>query len=154
MKLIAGRAGVAVDWEGDQFRYLSGAELVDARARGMRIELHTHRHRSVNQADAGLDSEIADNRASLAAMGIGGALNHFCYPSGDYAPEAEAPLAAAGMASATNTSRYLNPPGLHPYRLGRFVDGPRVDQRIFEAYLAGALEIFDRRNRRIFGRGG
>ena len=150
MKVIARRAGMMIDWDSDQFRYMSPAELRDAEARGLRIELHTHRHRSVDRELTDLAREIVDNRAALASMGLAGPQDHFCYPSGDYTPGAEMPLGAAGIRSATNTSRYLNPPALNPFRLGRFVDGPRVDQTVFEAYLAGVLELIDHRNRRRY----
>lgn len=153
MQSIAARAGVPIDCAGDQFRFMSTGELLDAHARGLRIELHTHRHQSVDRPGTDLHREIADNRAALAALGIEAGQRHFCYPCGDYIAAAEVPLAEAGIVSATNTSRYLNPPGTHPYRLGRFVDGPRVTQRVFEAYLSGALELIDYRARRRFGGG-
>jgi peptidoglycan/xylan/chitin deacetylase (PgdA/CDA1 family) len=123
-----------------QFHNMTPGELGDAHRSGIDIQLHTHRHRGV--LDETLARELADNRAALTrACGPDARFDHFCYPSGTYRPSAEVALAADGVRSATLVEHGINPPGAHPYRLRRFLDGRSVSQTMFEAYLSGALEL-------------
>ncbi|MFM9936017.1 MAG: polysaccharide deacetylase family protein [Novosphingobium sp.] len=119
-----------------QFSYMNRQELAEWEASGLRLELHTHRHRSALDTLAG---EIADNRRAMAGL-AGEPFAHFCYPSGECDTRAEAVLAAAGIRSATTTRPGLNAPGAPRFRLRRFLDGPRVTDVEFDAYLSGALE--------------
>lgn len=144
---IARRAGADPATLLSQFRYMTAGEIADAGRRGLRIELHTHKHRSVTLHLDELAREIADNRQALHRAGAGQHFDHFCYPGGYYQPEAEPILAGCGIISATLTQRGLNPPGTHPMRLRRLLDGPRVSQIEFEAWLAGIFEPIDRRRR-------
>ncbi|MET0373753.1 MAG: polysaccharide deacetylase family protein, partial [Rhizorhabdus sp.] len=63
---IGDRLGVPLEPFGDQFTYMSPEELADAQFRGMRVELHTHRHRGLSHGVDFLAAEIEDNRAALA----------------------------------------------------------------------------------------
>jgi peptidoglycan/xylan/chitin deacetylase (PgdA/CDA1 family) len=142
---IAERAGVAFDPAGDQFRYMTAAELAEADRSGMRVELHTHRHYGANNPDRDIAGEIADNRAAIAAAGITGERRHFCYPSGGTSRGIETLLSSCGVASATTTRRGLNAPRTNLHRLGRLLDGDNVSQLSFEAWLAGVYQPFDGR---------
>ena len=122
-----------------QFSYMNRAELAEWEANGLRLELHTHRHSSAVSALDTLAGEIADNRRALAGL-AGEPYAHFCYPSGECDARADAILAAEGIRSATTTRPGLNGPGAPRYHLRRFLDGPRVTEVEFDAYLAGALE--------------
>jgi peptidoglycan/xylan/chitin deacetylase (PgdA/CDA1 family) len=142
--ILAERAGIDAAGYLAQFRYMNAGEIADARRRGLRFELHTHRHRSVTRHLGELAGEIDDNRRSLHRKGAGRNFTHFCYPGGYYQADAEAVLAARGIVSATLTRRGLNPADTHPFRLRRLLDGPRVSQLAFEAYLAGIFEPIDK----------
>lgn len=135
--------GLPLDWwEMRQFHSMTPGEVAACVRRGMDVQLHTHRHRA---APATLAEELATNRARLADWtGLPPAhFTHFCYPSGEYEPEAEPVLAAAGLRSATLVDQGTNAPGAHPYRLRRFLDGRSVSDAEFDAYLSGALDVVD-----------
>jgi hypothetical protein len=136
---IAQRAGVGLDADDDQFRYMTLAELTDANDAGMRVQLHTHRHQNDN-----IGQELSDNRARIARPGIAGEKRHFCYPSEVIFPGEEEALEACGIESATTTLRGLNPPGANLYRLERLTDGHRLSHIEFEAWLSGVTEPHDR----------
>lgn len=140
---IAERADVPFDPAGDQFRYMTGADVRDAARRGLSIELHGHRHRSATLPGVDLATEIVDNRAALARVGLPTEPQHFCYPLGHCDAAAEDSLAALGLRSATTTRRGLNPPGSRPLALARFLDGPRVAQVQFDAWHAGMFAPLD-----------
>lgn len=136
-----GRAlGVAEDWLAcRQFHLMGRGALADAHARGLDIQLHTHRHIDVAARIGQLVPEIEANRAALRAATGGAPAEHFCYPSGSFHPSAPALLAASGVRSATLVTEGLNPPGASPYALRRFVDGQHVSASAFQAYLDGTL---------------
>ena len=130
---------------------MSAAEIAEAGRRGLDIQLHTHRHIDVTMRVDELPGEIADNRAFLSAATGEGRFEHFCYPSGRFHPRAPELLAASGVRSATTTERGLNAPGSDLYALRRFLDGRRVTNLQFDAYLSGLLH-FTSRFSRLIGR--
>lgn len=135
--------GIPLDWwETRQFHSMTAAEVADCVRRGMDVQLHTHRHRA---APGQLAAELDENRARLADWtGLPpGHFDHFCYPSGEYEPEAEPILAAQRVRSATLVEQGTNAPGANPYRLRRFLDGRSVSEAEFDAYLSGALDLVD-----------
>lgn len=137
-------AGLGVDeaWlERRQFNILSGAELAEARRRGVDVQLHSHRHIDVAAAVDELAREIEENRAALRAALGDVPLVDFCHPSGSDHPRARAVLAAAGIRSATLVEEGLNAPGSDPLKLRRFLDGRRVSDAEFDAYLSGTLHV-------------
>jgi peptidoglycan/xylan/chitin deacetylase (PgdA/CDA1 family) len=141
LKLLGQRLGIAESWlETRQFNIMSTEELADAQRRGLDIQLHTHRHIDVSREVGSLPAEIAENRAVLAAA-TGLDPVHFCYPSGSFHPDAPARLAASGVRSAALVTEGLNPPGADPYTLRRLLDGRRVSDVEFDAYLSGALHF-------------
>ena len=141
---VATRAGIALEPFDQQFRFMTPEQLRHVHALGIAIELHGHRHQSVDASGADLTRELADNRAAIARAGVTAAARHFCYPKGDLMPGIDAQLARHGVLSATTTRRGLNPPGTPVHRLARLLDGPRISQRSFEAWLAGLYQPYDR----------
>jgi peptidoglycan/xylan/chitin deacetylase (PgdA/CDA1 family) len=132
--------GVGEAWlDTRQFHLMRPDEIADAHARGLDIQLHTHRHIDVAGRIGQLVPEVEANRAALAAATGGAPAEHFCYPSGTYHPSAPALLAASGVRSATLVREGLNPPGASPYALRRFVDAQHVAASSFDAYLDGTL---------------
>ncbi len=69
---IAERAGVRLDADEDQFRYMTLTELADANDAGMRVQLHTHRHQNDNIGRELSDNSLQGSRAqrSPARSGI------------------------------------------------------------------------------------
>lgn len=131
---------VPEDWlETRQFELMGRAELADAAARGLDIQLHTHRHIDVAATPERLADEVGQNARWLASVVPADRLRHFCYPSGSWHPMAPQVLADAGMLSATLTDQGLNAPDADPLGLRRFLDGHVVSQTEFEAYLSGTL---------------
>ena len=133
---------VAEDWlELRQFNIMSGEELAEARRRGLDIQLHSHRHIDVEAKVDVLAEEVAENRAVLARALGQEEFSHFCYPSGTHHPRAPALLAASGVRSATLCDEGINPPGADPLALRRLLDGRRVSDAEFDAYLSGMLHF-------------
>ena len=141
---VAERAGIALEPFGQQLRFMTPAQLGDCERLGLAIALHGHRHHSVDAPGADLARELADNRAAIARAGITAPARHFCYPKGDVLPGIDRQLARNDVISATTTRRALNPPGTALHRLARLLDGPRVSQFAFEAWLAGLYQPYDR----------
>jgi peptidoglycan/xylan/chitin deacetylase (PgdA/CDA1 family) len=137
--------GVSEVWlDKRQFNIMSAAELAEARRRGLDIQLHTHRHIDIATDVDALPREIGENRAFLHA-GLGDVpLVHFCNPSGSNHPRARALLATSGIRSATLCEEGLNAPGADPLALRRFLDGRRVGDVEFDAYLSGTLHFLAR----------
>ncbi|HEV2748680.1 MAG TPA: polysaccharide deacetylase family protein [Allosphingosinicella sp.] len=137
--------GVDEAWlELRQFNIMSADEFADAHRRGLDIQLHTHRHIDIAAEVDSLPREIAENRAFLRGALGDLPFTHFCHPSGTDHPRARALLAAAGMRSATLVDEGLNAPGSDPLALRRLLDGRRVSDAEFDAYLSGMLHCISR----------
>ena len=132
--------GIGEKWlENRQFELMTADELAEARARGLDIQLHTHRHVEIGQNVSALPQELAENRAYLVeALGTSG-IDHFCFPSGSFHPDARAMLVRAGIRSATLCEAGLNPPGSDPLALRRLLDCRNVGDAVFDGYLDGTL---------------
>ena len=129
-------------WSDGQFHLMTREELGDAHRRGFDVQLHTHRHISIASNIAALAAEISDNRRVLAeACGIDN-FTHFCYPGGEYHPEAPRIFISAGIKSAMLCDLGLNAAGRDPYALRRFLDARSVSDVEFEAYMSGALHLY------------
>lgn len=147
LRMLADRLGVGTEpWLGGrQFDLMTPQEIGDASARGLDIQLHTHRHRGLHQGLDFVAGEIAENRAHLRRMvGDGKPLDQFCYPSGGFDAKGEAILADCGVKSATLVDEGINVPGTNPYRLRRFLDGRSVARIHVHAYLSGTLDLIER----------
>jgi len=125
------------------FAYMTPEELRAARAAGLSIELHTHRHTLGDMSDATVADEIAANRAALARLLAAqpSAFRHFCYPSGVTSAEAATALDALGLASSTTTVNGLAFQGAPMQLLPRFLDGEQVSMIEFEAELSGFMHL-------------
>ena len=118
---------------------VSPEELVELQASGMRIGLHTHRHRlPLDPAEA--RREVEDNRAAVQPV-IGRAMADFCYPSGLWSPRHAPALRAAGVETATTCESGLVGSGHDPYFLPRILDDQRVSMIEFEAEVSGFCEL-------------
>ncbi|MGB3722250.1 MAG: polysaccharide deacetylase family protein [Pacificimonas sp.] len=147
LRAIADRFGVGTEpWFGErQFHLMTPEEIGDASARGLDIQLHTHRHRGLHDGVDHVAEELAENRAHLRSMiGADKPLDQFCYPSGGFDAKGEAILADCGVKSATLVDEGINAPGTNPYRLRRFLDGRSVARAHVHAYLSGTLDLIER----------
>jgi peptidoglycan/xylan/chitin deacetylase (PgdA/CDA1 family) len=82
--------------------------------------------------------EIRDNRDRIREF-TGHEAVHFCYPSGDYAPEFLPWLRELGVRSATTCETGLASPHSEPLLLPRVLDGEQVTPVEFESWLCGIL---------------
>jgi peptidoglycan/xylan/chitin deacetylase (PgdA/CDA1 family) len=140
LRRFGAKLGVSDAWlDNRQFNIMAGAELDEARRRGLDVQLHTHRHIDIARHVDALPREIEENRAFLRAALGDVPLVHFCHPSGSNHPRARALLAASGIRSSTLVEEGLNAPGTDPLALRRFLDGRRVGDVEFDAYLSGTL---------------
>lgn len=114
---------------------LTPDEVRTAARAGVDIQLHTHRHRTPRDRDLFL-REIRDNRDRIRAMTDRGA-THFCYPSGDYAPEFLPWLREAGVETATTCVLGLAGPASDPLLLPRVLDDSTVGDIDFESWVCG-----------------
>ena len=128
-----------------QFGLMTLDEIGDAHRRGFDFQLHTHCHRWGRASRDQLLTEIAKNRAILASACSRPEreFEHFCYPSGYLNPAGDDVLRSSGIKSAMTVEQGINAPGADLYRLRRFLDGRSVSQASFEAYLSGALEVYE-----------
>jgi peptidoglycan/xylan/chitin deacetylase (PgdA/CDA1 family) len=145
------------DWNpGDSrgfFRLMTMEQLEALPKQGMDLQLHTHRHRLPVGDPVAMQSELLENRAVLERI-TAGALQHFCYPSGEFHPSQFSSLRALGIESATTCLsgfNYANTPRLE---LRRFLDGANIAQVEFEAEVSGFLELMRRVRARIHPRRG
>lgn len=125
------------------FEHMTPAELREATANGIALELHTHTHRMYGFNTDEVQADLALNRthlARLAALDPDG-LRHFCYPSGKYHPTLFPVLRKMGIVSATTTEGGLNPPGANPLALKRILDGESFSDLDIEARLSGFWSI-------------
>lgn len=124
-----------------QFHLMSLGEAHDCAARGIDFQLHTHRHRLTGtNGGVCISEEIKENRERLSKISQRAA-EHFCYPSGEWAPEHLPHLRAMGVISATTTENGLCSRDTERLALPRILDGDRVSELEFEAELSGLMEI-------------
>jgi peptidoglycan/xylan/chitin deacetylase (PgdA/CDA1 family) len=110
-------------------------EIAELAARGIKFELHTHRHRTPRDRNLFL-REIDDNRNALEEM-AGKRATHFCYPSGDYDLMFLPWLAERGVSSATTCVPGLAALGTQPLLLPRFIDTTGQTELDFESWVTG-----------------
>jgi peptidoglycan/xylan/chitin deacetylase (PgdA/CDA1 family) len=123
--------------QGALFQILAPEEVASVTRAGFDIQLHTHRHR-VPRDPALFLREICENRNSIREF-TGRDPLHFCYPSGDYAPEVLPWLRESGVASATTCDVGLARPHSEPLQLPRILDGQQVSRLQFEAWISGLV---------------
>jgi peptidoglycan/xylan/chitin deacetylase (PgdA/CDA1 family) len=121
---------------------LNADEIRELCARGIDVQLHTHRHR-LPQDEREARREIDENRARLEPL-AGRPLNHLCYPSGVFEERSWPWLEQMRIASATTTLPGLNETKTPRYRLKRILDGDNVEPIEFEAEICGFAELMRR----------
>lgn len=81
LRALGRDAGVDEAWlRLRQFHLMQRGELAAARARGLDLQLHTHRHIDVQSQVGRLAEEVAQNRAFLKGVSGGAEPTHFCLP--------------------------------------------------------------------------
>ncbi len=119
------------------FQLVTPEEAALTSRAGVDIQLHTHRHRTPGDHSLFV-REIRDNRNRIRDF-TGREAVHFCYPSGEYAPEFLPWLRELGVRSATTCEAGLASPHSDPLLLPRMLDGEQVAPVEFEAWLCGIL---------------
>jgi peptidoglycan/xylan/chitin deacetylase (PgdA/CDA1 family) len=122
---------------------LNPTEVAALASRGVDFQLHTHRHRTPVNPDA-FAEEVSTNRDRITRM-TGTSPSHFCYPSGVWRPSYLPRLRNAGIRSATTCASGLADRSSDPLLLPRVVDGDRVSDQEFEAWLTGPAAWLPRR---------
>ena len=107
---------------------------------GVDIQLHSHRHTFPSNDIENARKELSENRAVLEEA-MGRRLEHFCYPSGEWAPNILPMLAEEGIVSATTCQVGFNDQTTDPLALYRFLDQDDLHDIEFEAELAGFSEL-------------
>src|SRR5690606_27916228 len=120
---------LGLDWpalaRAKAFDLAEESELVQAQRKGFELALHTHSHGMGDFSAPSVEAEIAMNRASLSRI-LGRSpesFRHFCWPSGDYTPQALGHLAATGVDIATSCDLDLASARSNPLALPRILDG-------------------------------
>jgi peptidoglycan/xylan/chitin deacetylase (PgdA/CDA1 family) len=132
------------------FRVVDEQQLCQLADAGVDIQLHSHHHQWPLDDREKVEWEIVENRKFLEQM-VSHALEHFCYPSGVYAPHQGEWLAALGVKSATTIESGLNYVDTPRFILRRLMDGHPVSDIEFEAEITGVMEIVRAlRERRLF----
>jgi peptidoglycan/xylan/chitin deacetylase (PgdA/CDA1 family) len=121
---------------------VSAEELTALRDAGVRIGLHTHRHRFPEDRDQAW-RELEDNRQAVEPI-LGGRMVDFCYPSGDWSRAHWPVLRDNGVQSATTCESGLVYRDTAPFGLPRILDDNRVSQIELEAELSGFSELIRR----------
>jgi peptidoglycan/xylan/chitin deacetylase (PgdA/CDA1 family) len=122
---------------------MTQSEVADVAARGVAIEMHTHRHRLPLDVD-GLLFDIRVNR-DLIASTTGRVPRHLCYPDGVYHTSHLRHLRACGVETATTCDPDLAATSADPLLLPRFVDCESCSQATFEAWVTGVASWIPRR---------
>jgi peptidoglycan/xylan/chitin deacetylase (PgdA/CDA1 family) len=122
---------------------LSPAQVKTLAARGVDIQLHTHRHRSPPDRQQ-LAREIDDNRRRIEAL-AGSQAEHLCYPDGLYHADYLNWLPEMGVRSATTCEPGLASAGSHPMRLPRLVDTSLLSMTEFKGWLDGISDFLPQR---------
>jgi len=122
---------------------MNGREMAQLAGEGVDFQLHTHRHRTPNDA-ASFRKEIVENRESLQKM-TGSYGVHFCYPSGVYKAPFLGWLEKENVISATTCDPGLATSATHRLLLPRFVDTSSCSALDFESWAVGIRDLMPRR---------
>jgi peptidoglycan/xylan/chitin deacetylase (PgdA/CDA1 family) len=114
---------------------LSPEEATALSRGGIDLQLHTHRHRTPRDR-ALFTREILDNSHRLQEFS-GRKPVHFCYPSGDHAPEFLPWLKECGVQSATTCALGLAKSNSEPLLLPRLLDATNISPVDFESWVCG-----------------
>jgi peptidoglycan/xylan/chitin deacetylase (PgdA/CDA1 family) len=112
---------------------------------GVDFQLHTHLHRTPEDATAFVD-DVLFNAERIQSM-TGTRPRHLCYPSGLYRQGYLEPLRRAGILSATTCDPDIAGRANDPLLLPRFIDTMTVSEVEFEGWLTGVSAWLPRRTR-------
>lgn len=121
--VVAGRLGGQNDWDdGPRLPLMSADDVRTVAAAGYEVGSHTLTHAHLAGLDAAtLQAEVTDSRLVLEEV-LGGPVDGFCYPYGEFDAEAAAAVRAAGYDHACTTRNYSVP---ERHTLPRFYVGDR-----------------------------
>jgi peptidoglycan/xylan/chitin deacetylase (PgdA/CDA1 family) len=147
---LAAALDVDLDWvlASRALSLMTHEELRGLAARGVDVQLHTHRHRLAADSEAAVRDEIETNRRVLA-QAVGAPPDHLCYPSGVWAAAQWPWLERLGVKSATTCLAGLNYRATPVLGLRRFLDAENISAIAFEAELFGFLELSRRIRSRL-----
>ena len=122
---------------------LAPAEVSALAAAGVDFQLHTHLHRTPEDAGEFV-RDVVYNREQVDAL-TGKRASHLCYPSGVYRMSYLPAVASEGIVSATTCDPGLASRASNPLLLPRFVDTATVTDVEFEAWVMGLASCLPRR---------
>jgi hypothetical protein len=127
-------------------RLMTPDEVREVTEQGIRVELHTHRHRTPKTEDL-FRREVRENRESIMRFAPHQSKPvHFCYPSGHHSDELYAWLEAEGVCSATTCKSGLANKSSYRLTLPRLIDTSHIDELDFEGWVTGASHLVPRRS--------
>lgn len=141
--LVADLLGQTSEWQAASGevpgKLMDQAEVKDWIDAGNQIGSHTLRHPFLTRlAFAEAREEITASKKKLEDM-FGVAIDHFCYPYGDWNREVRDLVKAAGYRSACTTEFGVNTPDTDPFALRRLTARyPSRNWRNFLRWLAGS----------------
>lgn len=141
-------AHLGVDYRDLQKTRLLGlmntTETAEVARRGIDIELHTHRHRTPE--DAGLFlREISENRSNIMEI-TGRRADHFCYPSGVHRARMLPLLRQTEVLSATTCEPGMALASADPLLTPRLLDQQDMPELVFRSWLSGMGELIPKRS--------
>jgi len=139
LEALAARLGVdyAALCQRRLLHIMTPEEVRRVHTQGVDVQLHTHRHRVPRQLEL-FQREILDNRAALQHLLPGAPpATHFCYPSGECAPEFLPWLRELGVVSAVTCQPGLASRASDPLRLPRLIDVGGLAPIELEGWLSG-----------------
>ncbi|MDX2152502.1 MAG: polysaccharide deacetylase family protein [Bryobacteraceae bacterium] len=146
LRALAFRLGI--DWDevlrARILQLMNAGEVRDAAAKGVRIEMHGHRH-TLHRHRGRFLEELDENREAITAL-TGVAPRAYCYPGGYHLPEFEGWLAERGITSATTCNPGLAGADVNLWELPRFVDTSRVSEAELRGWLSGFAEFVPRQH--------
>lgn len=114
-------------------------EIAAVSSAGFDVQLHTHRHRTPDDAEL-FEDEIQHNR-SLLQQWVGAPVDHFAYPSGVHRPSYPGWLRSLGIKSAVTSESGLASDRSDPLLLPRVMDQEHLETAEFEAWLCGVRAL-------------
>lgn len=147
LEALAARIGVDIAALRAQriMHLMTPAEISELAGKGIDFQLHTHRHRTPDDATE-FAREIVDNRARIETLTHRPA-NHFCYPSGVYRQSFLGWLRDANVRSATTCDPGMATAQSQSLLLPRLVDTMGLSDETFEAWSSGLAALLPRRTR-------
>jgi peptidoglycan/xylan/chitin deacetylase (PgdA/CDA1 family) len=122
---------------------LSPSEVTELAAKGVDIQLHTHRHCAPENQRMFM-RELEENKNFITQL-TNSSPSHFCYPSGVYNPQYFAVLNETNVVSATTCDTGLATQQTQQFALPRLIDTSSLQPVEFESWLCGLSNFLPRR---------